>query len=1219
MSTRALTLHLLLVSAVLVETASAQVLVVDGTTHTITAQGQRRFDHVCVINGGSITVERYDGQAKDAAGNLELLAGSVYVDASSSIDARGLGYQATQCEDGAGPNADAGGRGGCSVWDSGGGGAHFGGGGRGTVDLEGILYDPVSFEDDCDIDFNPNGPSPTPQTGPGGSCDATGVACGNQISPCPDSRGNAQGGRFCRIGESVAGDAYWHNIYDPDFGAAGGDKGCNDGDGDNNGDPIVGGHGGGRVVIAGLPHLGDGQPSPCGVGLASGEVRFDGQLDAGGTRGCGDGNDSGGGGAGGTVLIVGELVSIGQGAWLSVGGGLGGDTFAKDNDPFGDCAPGSQDPGNTCDDCGGGGGGGIISVLSVTSNIHGEATFDVSGADGGTCGLCQGEAGGGAGELQLDGAYVGEFCDGFDNDFDGSVDEGLGSFGCGYGACQATLDACTAGVPTACMPALNVDNSCFSAIDGARPRIAMVIDSSASMLLDLAGNPTFGDGSVEHPGLSTVDDPSPTDSRMFLAREAVAQVISAYPEIDFGLARYHQDQALLRSCQTATWFECQDLVASYDDPTDNTGAVACTKSWGNDIGSIDIRVEPSPGDDEECINYAGSCGPPRRGADILSGFGTEVRDMVRWLDGQETAFDADATPGDVCNHSGGGDCELRATGPTPLAGSLLAMEDYIAPIRNTDPAVACRGYSVILVTDGAESCNGDPTAAAMRLYDMFGIEVYVIAVSVLQSERASLDSIARGGSGGVRDAIPVNNAQDLVTSLTTIIAGSIRAETCNSMDDDCDGLVDEDFPGLGESCDDGLLGSCRGEGAFICNQSMDGIACDISMPGSGSEPELCNEIDDDCDGRFDEGLDCDNVVCVPAGADICNAVDDDCDDVIDEADPAEGNDCGETAGECEPGRTRCVSGMLQCVGGQQPMAEVCDGDDDDCDGEIDNEAPCPGDASCIEGACRRSCDPTDEFPCPLGFACMSGPDGEGGIGNYCLPAPCTLCLSHERCDVDTCVDRCDGVECPDGESCLSGECVDCHVAGCPDGEVCFASTCQVDACAEAECGADEVCTDGECGAVCDDEGCGREQRCGEDGSCEDDPCVAVACGSTEYCDGGECRDNPCMAMRCTPGDVCAPALGCIDDPCPLLNCPGDTVCGVTDRGTAQCATPDLGLPGGPRSGGGLAADKEREAEYVAVEGSSVLGCAVSRGSPGPAPPLWALGLALALWLRRRTR
>ena len=67
-------------------------------------------------------------------------------------------------------------------------------------------------------------------------------------------------------------------------------------------------------------------------------------------------------------------------------------------------------------------------------------------------------------------------------------------------------------------------------------------------------------------------------------------------------------------------------------------------------------------------------------------------------------------------------------------------------------------------------------------------------------------------------------------------------ESCNGLDDDGDGLVDEDLPPM--TCG---AGACRNEvwcedGAFP--------AC-VPLPGS---PETCNGLDDDCDGDVDEGL-----------------------------------------------------------------------------------------------------------------------------------------------------------------------------------------------------------------------------------------------------------------------------------------------------------------------------------------------------------------------------
>src|SRR5690606_7100611 len=81
---------------------------------------------------------------------------SIRVDAKSRITAKGAGYQGKLCDDGPGPAGAplAGGRGGCSVLDSGGGGGHFGRGGRGTKDC--FVFGsstscefPQEFEEDC--------------------------------------------------------------------------------------------------------------------------------------------------------------------------------------------------------------------------------------------------------------------------------------------------------------------------------------------------------------------------------------------------------------------------------------------------------------------------------------------------------------------------------------------------------------------------------------------------------------------------------------------------------------------------------------------------------------------------------------------------------------------------------------------------------------------------------------------------------------------------------------------------------------------------------------------------------------------------------------------------------------------------------------------------------------------------------------------------------------
>ena len=75
-------------------------------------------------------------------------------------------------------------------------------------------------------------------------------------------------------------------------------------------------------------------------------------------------------------------------------------------------------------------------------------------------------------------------------------------------------------------------------------------------------------------------------------------------------------------------------------------------------------------------------------------------------------------------------------------------------------------------------------------------------------------------------------------------------ETCSNFgsDDDCDGEADN-IPGLGDSCETGGMGVCR-EGVMQC-EGANLVCVSHTMP----QLETCNSVDDDCDGEIDNGFD----------------------------------------------------------------------------------------------------------------------------------------------------------------------------------------------------------------------------------------------------------------------------------------------------------------------------------------------------------------------------
>ncbi|MFO0756798.1 MAG: DNRLRE domain-containing protein [Byssovorax sp.] len=335
-------------------------------------------------------------------------------------------------------------------------------------------------------------------------------------------------------------------------------------------------------------------------------------------------------------------------------------------------------------------------------------------------------------------------------------------------------------------------------------------------------------------------------------------------------------------------------------------------------------------------------------------------------------------------------------------------------------------------------------------------------------------------------------------------------EVCNGVDDDCNGSVDE---GLGSTtCG---IGACQVTVPNCANGQAQ--SC---VPGAPVAEACDGVLDDDCDGTVDNGCDCVNGatqgcytgsaqtlgvgVChggtqtcvlghwgacqgeVKPGAESCNGLDDDCDGQVDE-------DLGSTicgVGACQVMVQNCVNGKAQSCAPGAPGAEICDGIDNNCDGQVDENMPT---VSCGAGACQVT------VP-----SCVNG-----------APQACNPHLS-------------DGLSCNDGHDCTQNDA--CSNGACagqnkPAGTVCRASA--------GACDAAETCT-------------GSAPDCPADGKlAAGTVCRAStgACDPAETCNGSS---NTCPADAISAaGTICRPSAGACD-PAEACNgvsaaCPADTL------------------------------------------------------------------------------
>jgi hypothetical protein len=284
----------------------------------------------------------------------------------------------------------------------------------------------------------------------------------------------------------------------------------------------------------------------------------------------------------------------------------------------------------------------------------------------------------------------------------------------------------------------------------------------------------------------------------------------------------------------------------------------------------------------------------------------------------------------------------------------LACDDPSCPSDTAEIDGRCKLLSELNTAGTGAGGNGSTTPASMQP-GTAGTEVNQGAAAMSGGESPNATAGTGAGSSGSgspsmsmmdpRPAAAGNGPQETAgtggmgtNGMSEQAPGcNSSSEVCDNLDNDCDGKTDE---AVTRSCGSNAVGMCK-SGVEACNAGSWGECIGaVTATDEVCDPE---NLDENCDGASNEGCSCTT---------------------------GETRMCGDADGECRQGMQSCVDGAwsAECEGAVEPKTEVCDeaGVDEDCDG-TSNEG-----CDCHNGQ-TEDCQGNNTAPCSAGTrSCTNG-------------------------------------------------------------------------------------------------------------------------------------------------------------------------------------------------------------------------------------------------------